>query len=132
MCYGISKPAHGLGKVWSSRVHFWFGEKQEIRSLLPGSARGFGDAQGNLRADSGQGNLRRWRSRTTPRKHGVADEDIEHAVRNAIRIVSQADRDLYIGADRTGRLLEVVVLDDDGQPVAIHAMALRPKFYEHL
>ncbi|MGB8504016.1 hypothetical protein [Mycobacterium sp.] len=38
----------------------------------------------------------------------------------------------YIGADRTGRLLEVVVLDDDGQLVAIHAMALRPKFYEHL
>jgi N-acetylmuramic acid 6-phosphate (MurNAc-6-P) etherase len=66
------------------------------------------------------------------RKHGVADEDIEHAVRNAIRVVSQGDRDLYIGADRTGRLLEVVVLDDDGQPVAIHAMALRPKFYEHL
>lgn len=66
------------------------------------------------------------------RKHGVADEDIEHAVRNAIRVVSQGDRDLYIGADRTGRLLEVVTLDDDGQPVAIHAMALRPKFYEHL
>jgi N-acetylmuramic acid 6-phosphate (MurNAc-6-P) etherase len=66
------------------------------------------------------------------RKHGVADADIEHAVRNAIRVVSQGDRDLYIGADRTGRLLEVVVLDDDGQPVAIHAMALRPKFYEHL
>jgi hypothetical protein len=66
------------------------------------------------------------------RKNGVADEDIEHAVRNAIRVVGQSDRDLYIGADRTGRLLEVVVLDDDGQPVAIHAMALRPKFYEHL
>ena len=31
------------------------------------------------------------------RKHGVADEDIEHAVRNAIRVVSQGDRDLYIG-----------------------------------
>jgi Ethanolamine utilization protein EutJ (predicted chaperonin) len=66
------------------------------------------------------------------RKHGVADEDIEHTVRNAIRVVSQGDRDLYIGVDRTGQLLEVVVLDDDGQPVAIHAMALRPKFYEHL
>ncbi len=66
------------------------------------------------------------------RKHGVVDEDIEHAVRNAIRVVSQGDRDLYIGADRTGRLLEVVTLDDDGQPVAIHAMALRPAFYEHL
>jgi hypothetical protein len=47
-------------------------------------------------------------------------------------VVSQGDRDLYIGADRTGRLLEVVVLDDDGEPVAIHAMALRAKFYEHL
>jgi hypothetical protein len=66
------------------------------------------------------------------RKHGVADEDIEHAVQNAIRVVGHGDRDLYIGADRTGRLLKVVVLDDDGQPVAIRAMALRPKFYEHL
>ncbi|WP_210419909.1 hypothetical protein [Mycobacterium helveticum] len=43
------------------------------------------------------------------RKHGVADEEIEHAVRNAIRVVSQGDRDLDIGADRTDRLLEVVV-----------------------
>jgi len=66
------------------------------------------------------------------RKHGVADLDIEHAVRNAIRVLNQGDRDLYIGADRAGRLLEVVVLDDDGETVAIHAMALRPKFYEHL
>jgi len=30
-------------------------------------------------------------------------------VRNAIRVLGQGDRDLYIGADRTGRLLEVVV-----------------------
>jgi urease accessory protein UreE len=66
------------------------------------------------------------------RKHGVVDLDTEHAVRNAIRVLNQGDRDLYIGADRAGRLLEVVVFDDDGEPVAIHAMALRPKFYEHL
>lgn len=66
------------------------------------------------------------------RKHGVGDLDIEHAVRNAIRVLNQGDRDLYIGADRAGRLLEVVVVDDDGQPVAIHAMTLRSKFYEHL
>lgn len=67
-------------------------------------------------------------------KHGVDDLDIEHAVRNAIRVLNQGDRDLYIGADRSGRLLEVVVLDDDGQPVAIHAMTLRPSStssYEH-
>ncbi|NBP85234.1 MAG: hypothetical protein EBU23_12225 [Mycobacteriaceae bacterium] len=66
------------------------------------------------------------------RKHGVADADIEHAVRNAIRVVSQGDRDLYIGADRSSRLLEVVVLDDGGELVAIHAMPLRPKFRDHL
>ena len=47
-------------------------------------------------------------------------------------MVNQGDRELYIGADRTGRLLEVVVLDDDGRLVAIHAMTLRPKFHEHL
>jgi hypothetical protein len=65
-------------------------------------------------------------------KHGVGDMDIEHAVHNAIRVLSQGNRDLYIGADRAGRLVEVVVIDDDGQPVVIHAMTLRPKFYEHL
>jgi len=66
------------------------------------------------------------------RKHGVAASDMEHAVRNAIRVIDQGDRDLYIGADRSGRLLEVVVLNDDGQPVVIHAMVLRRKFYDQL
>jgi hypothetical protein len=43
-------------------------------------------------------------------------------------------RDLVIGADRAGQLLEVVVLDDDPdeQPIVIHAMALRPKFHRYL
>ncbi|MBC3191660.1 hypothetical protein H7X46_11370 [Pseudonocardia sp. C8] len=68
------------------------------------------------------------------RKHGIADADIEHAVRNALRIVAGGDRDLYIGGDRIGRLLEVVVLDDDEDelPVVIHAMPLRRKFYDQL
>ncbi|MDA8072983.1 MAG: hypothetical protein M0Z82_15630 [Actinomycetota bacterium] len=50
------------------------------------------------------------------RKHGVVDLDIEHAVRNAIGVLDQGDRDLYIGADRAGRLLEAVVLDDGDEP----------------
>ncbi len=39
-----------------------------------------------------------------------------------------------IGADRSGRLLEVVILDDDPneQPVVIHAMFLRSKFHDYL
>ena len=80
----------------------------------------------------GQGNLHRWRSRTTPASTVLPTKTSSTRVRNAIRVVGQGGRDLYIGADRTGRLLEVVILDDDGQPVAIHAMVLRPKFYEHL
>jgi hypothetical protein len=39
---------------------------------------------------------------------------------------------LVIGADTTGRLLEVVVLDPDDEPVVIHAMPLRSKFYDLL
>jgi hypothetical protein len=41
---------------------------------------------------------------------------------------------LVIGADRTGQLLEVVVLDDDvdDEPIVIHAMPLRPKFHPYL
>lgn len=40
---------------------------------------------------------------------------------------------LLIGPASDGALLEVGVLDFDGEdPVAIHAMALRPKFYRFL
>lgn len=67
------------------------------------------------------------------RKHGVADADIVHALRVALRRAWQGfDRVLVIGADRSGRLLELVVLDPDDDPVVIHAMPLRPKFYDLL
>lgn len=68
------------------------------------------------------------------RRHGVGDKDIEHAVRNPLRVVPGEGRDLIIGADRTGRLLEVVVLDDDPdeEPIVIHAMPLRAKFQHYL
>lgn len=68
------------------------------------------------------------------RKHGVREEDIDHVVRNPLRVIPGEGRDLIIGADRAGRLLEVVVLDDDPdeEPVVIHAMPLRPKFHRYL
>lgn len=68
------------------------------------------------------------------RKHGIADEDIQHAIRHPMRVVPGAGRDLFIGADRSGRLLEIVILDDDAneEPVVIHAMPLRPMFHKHL
>jgi hypothetical protein len=68
------------------------------------------------------------------RKHGVADEDIQHALRHPIRVVAGSGRDLFIGSDLSGRLLEIVILDDDPneEPVVIHAMPLRPKFHDYL
>ena len=49
-------------------------------------------------------------------------------------VVAGEGRDLVIGADGSGRLLEVVGLDDDPdqEPVIIHAMELRPKFHHDL
>jgi uncharacterized DUF497 family protein len=70
------------------------------------------------------------------RKHGVDDPDIVHAYENAIRIVEYEyngeDRVLVIGADRTGRLLELVAVPVGEPNRIIHADALRPKFYEYL
>ncbi len=70
------------------------------------------------------------------RKHGVDDADIVHAYENAIRIVEYEyngeDRVLVIGADRTGRLLELVAVPVGEPNRIIHADALRPKFYEYL
>jgi len=68
------------------------------------------------------------------RKHGVRDKDMLHAVRHPVRVVPGEGRNLFIGADWSGRLLEVVVLDDDPdeEPIVIHAMPLRPKFHRFL
>jgi hypothetical protein len=81
-----------------------------------------------------QGNLVVVEIADSARKHGVADEDIEHAVRNPLRVVPGIGRDLIIGAGRSGQLLEVVVLDDDPEEeaVVIHAMRLREKFHDYL
>lgn len=70
----------------------------------------------------------------TARKHGVRDEDMQHAIRHPIHVIPGEGRDLVIGADRSGRLLEVVILDDDPneEPIVIHAMTLRPKFQRFL
>jgi hypothetical protein len=66
-------------------------------------------------------------------KHGVSDDDIEHAVANAL--VSAEDDEgkvLYLGPDRAGNLLEVVSVErETGDEIVIHAMAMR-RMYEGL
>ncbi|MGH3503959.1 MAG: hypothetical protein ACRDQA_24150 [Nocardioidaceae bacterium] len=72
--------------------------------------------------------------RRDARKHGIADTDMRHAVRHAIRTRDLDDnKTLMIGADATGRFLEVVVADlDTDNARTIHAMELRPTFYRFL
>ena len=62
------------------------------------------------------------------RRHGVADDDIAHAYKHAIAWVElgeEPDRWLVVGPDRSGNLIEFVVLDTGGRRMVIHAMALR-------
>ncbi|MGI8646921.1 MAG: hypothetical protein DLM55_07595 [Acidimicrobiales bacterium] len=71
---------------------------------------------------------------SSARRHGIDDTDILHAVQVPFRTVSQDhDRLLIIGPDKSGRLLEIVVIDpEDDEPAVIHAMPLRRKFYDYL
>lgn len=63
-------------------------------------------------------------------KHGIAEEDIQHAVDNAVAIDDRDDDTrLYLGAARNGNLLEIVSLRrDDQTELAIHAMMMRPNY----
>lgn len=65
------------------------------------------------------------------RAHGVADNDIEHAVHNAIRQFIDDEFAMLIGPAIDGTLLEIGILDLEGEdPVVIHAMQARPKFLQ--
>jgi hypothetical protein len=66
------------------------------------------------------------------RKHGVADDDIRHAIDHVLAIEDAGedpDRWLVIGPDRAGNPLEVVVLVTvEDTRLAIHAMRMRAKY----
>lgn len=65
------------------------------------------------------------------RRHGVDEADVDHAVRHAVVVEEVAEdplRYLVIGPDRSGNLLELVVMDRPVGPAVIHAMPLRTKY----
>ncbi|MCC6497014.1 MAG: hypothetical protein IT193_12250 [Propionibacteriaceae bacterium] len=70
------------------------------------------------------------------RKHGLEDAETQHAWLNAIRLVEYdydgEERLLVIGADRHGRLLELVAVPAGSPTRIIHADLLRPKFHDYL
>ncbi len=61
------------------------------------------------------------------RKHGVSDDAIIHAFRNAIQ-VDEIDEGMtmLVGPDRAGNLLEIAFVRVEGEPVIVHAMRARP------
>ncbi|MEO1058107.1 MAG: hypothetical protein AAFY28_14445 [Actinomycetota bacterium] len=64
------------------------------------------------------------------RKHGIADDDMLHACRHPIRVFDLDDLDMLIGADTTGRMLEIGVATAEGVEFIVHDMAARPKLLE--
>ena len=71
-------------------------------------------------------------------RHGLSDHDIRHAEEFALVVIDvEPDADppkvLLIGPDLSGNLIEVIVLELHGdRQLAIHAMALRAKYFELL
>ncbi len=70
------------------------------------------------------------------RRHGIDDADILHAIRTPFRYIEQEYdgelRLLILGADRSGRLLEIVLVPAEDPQRVIHADRMRAKFYDYL
>jgi hypothetical protein len=64
------------------------------------------------------------------RKHGIADEGIEHAVEFAMAIDDQDDDISFdLGPSRSAGLLEVLtIVRDHRSELAIHAMPMKVKY----
>ena len=65
------------------------------------------------------------------RKHGIPDEDIMYVIEHAIEVLEieeEPQKLLYIGFDRSLRILEVItVLKINGEEIVIHAMKATKK-----
>ncbi len=62
------------------------------------------------------------------RKHGIADEDILHAFRNAIFEVTNDDIVMLVGPNRDGNLIEIAIIRSKNGFLIIHAMQARKKY----
>ena len=74
---------------------------------------------------------------TSAQRHGIAADDAVHSAEHPVFIGdlddSSAARQLRLGFDSAGRLLEVVVLRfDSGNELLIHAMKARRQYLDLL
>lgn len=76
-----------------------------------------------------QGESETWHIDDAARRHGVDDEDMLHAARNAIRSRLQEDGlEMLVGARRAGQPLEIGIAVHGDRITIVHAMPARPKF----
>lgn len=70
--------------------------------------------------------------RGSAHRHGVASDDMLHAVANPMAVEDlgeDPDRWLVIGPDRAANLLEVIVLlSEEGTQMIVHVMPLRAAY----
>lgn len=69
--------------------------------------------------------------RASAHKHGVFDDDIRHAINNAIGSITRPDQPdftMLIGPDSKSALIEVGILETDVQDYVIHAMPTRDRY----
>lgn len=71
------------------------------------------------------------------RKHGIADADMIHAVKNTIAIFPQPAQQehhhpmsMHIGPARNGQLLEIGIIDINDQEIIAHAMPHRARRFK--
>jgi hypothetical protein len=53
------------------------------------------------------------------RRHGISDEAIRHAAANAMRVIDTGDGLFIIGADATGRMLELAGRPDEAGDLVV-------------
>lgn len=125
--------AHGrCWRNWSSAIAFaavtWRTGRARTRRLSPLC---------KLTCQTHHGKVTCWMSGQQPavidcaRRHGVRDEEMQHAFRNPVRtFLVGEDMTMVIGADGAGRLIEVGVVESRDEPglVIVHAMPARSKF----
>ena len=77
------------------------------------------------------------RIHSSSNRHGLTDDDIRHAWNNALGYFSvdaeaEPPKNLCIGPDPAGNLLEILYLELNDTELIIHAMPLRPVFRAYL
>jgi hypothetical protein len=64
------------------------------------------------------------------RKHGIRDEDMNHALRNYLAVYDdQGEVAMFIGPARNGTRLERGGVLDDEEPRIVHAQKARAKYW---